>query len=905
MRQGLRQINRLVREMAATRYRPVLVRPGDGSFYPEHLYLALEATQLGYWQLDLRTWELSASPQCKAEYGLDPSQDFALEIFMQYVHPEDRQRVREALQTAGPKAVEGDPNFSVEYRVYQADGQMRWQLSQGVVLLGPKGDPGQIVGVTLDISERKQLEITLAERERHHRQILEALPDLLLRLDRQGRCLEFKPPSHFSIPHPPAYYLGKTLEELFPDTGCTGGAEPIAQAIREHLELALATRQAQEIEYPCPEGSPQPQYRQARIVPFGEDQVLVIIRNITPRKQAELKLERQLQRERLFNQLIQAINASLDLPTLFDVAVRGVGSVLQAARVTLYQYLPAEAVWVGVANYRGLDSLPSTLNRRIPDEDKFTVIRHLKSLQTFHVSDPEDLSDPSQALRIFRQERQRYQLGPWLVIPVACQGKVWGGLSLRRLTSDPDWQTDEIEFAKAIGEHLAVAIQQAELYQKLQQTNAELDYQVRVRNAELRQAYAYEALLQLITEEIRSTLDEQKILETVARELALSLNLSNCAIALYDPERQVSVLAVDYWAGEGIRRFPLEIPFADFAHVLRQLRSGQLCQLSNFHHPCWPNYDRYTLIIAPICDKKDLTAQDEELLVLGDICGSRPPGQIFTEREQQLIQRVAGQCAIAIRQARLYQTIQRQVQQLQELNQLKDEFLHMVSHEMRTPLTNMKLAIGFLSKANLTERERRYLQILEMETSRELELINDLLELQAIESGNKALRLTCLSPQEWIPNLCEPFRLRAAQQGQQFQVEWEPDLSPLYTDESLLSRVVGELLNNACKYTPTGEGIYLSVNQANSNGRPGWLITVRNTGVEIPAEALPRLFEKFYRLPQLDCRHAGGTGLGLSLAQKAVELLQGSLWVESHSRQVRVQVWCPHQGSLSETQNRA
>lgn len=95
------------------------------------------------------------------------------------------------------------------------------------------------------------------------------------------------------------------------------------------------------------------------------------------------------------------------------------------------------------------------------------------------------------------------------------------------------------------------------------------------------------------------------------------------------------------------------------------------------------------------------------------------------------------------------------------------------------------------------------------------------------------------------------------------------------------------------------------MSQANSNGRPGWLITVRNTGAEIPAEALPRLFERFYRIPQLDCRNAGGTGLGLSLVQKAVELMGGSLRVESHSRQVMVQVWCPHQGSLSETPSKA
>ncbi len=886
--------------MSSSPYRLVPVQAGDHRFYPDHLHLALEATQLGYWQVDLRTWQLSTSPQCKAKYGWDPDQDFTLEMFLDCIYPEDRERVIKAFHAVS----HSDPNFSVEYRCYWADQRLRWNLSVGIALADRQGKPQQIVGVTLDISERKQLEAALAEQERHYRQILETIPDMLFRLDRQGKCLEFKPPTHFSTLHPADFYLGKTPQELFPT--------PYAEAILEHLERAFLTQQVQEMEYLWAGSSPQPQYRQARFVPFAEDEMLVIVRDITSRKQTELRLQQRIERERLLNQLVQAINTSLDLSTLFDVAVREVGQVLGAARVTLYQYLPTEAVWVGIASHSQSPDLPSTWNLRVPDSSEFVVIDHLKRLQIFCVQDPEQVSDSSPTFQIALQEKQNHQLGPWLVIPMvlrtshsekAHEGHLWGGLSLRRLTTDPDWQPDEIELATAISDHLVVAIQQAELYQKLQHTNAELDYQVRVRNAEIQQAYDYEALLQVITEEIRTSLDEQQILETVAQELAMSLNLSNCAIALHDPERQVSVLAVDYLAGQGIRRFPLEIPFADFADVINQLSRGQICHFSNFHHPSWPNHDRYTLIIAPIYDDGEPTRRDEEPPVLGDICGSRPPGQVFTEREQRLIHRVASQCAIAIRQARFYQTIQQQVQQLQTLNQLKDEFLHMVSHEMRTPLTNMKLAIGFLSKANLTEREKRYLQILEMETNREIDLINDLLELQAIESGNKALKLSCLSPQEWIEDLAAPFLMRATEQGQHFQVQIDPGLLPIYTDENLLSRVVSELLNNACKYTPDGENIYLRVNQAIQNGSLGWLIMVRNTGVEIPTEALPHLFEKFYRVTQLDRRNVGGTGLGLPLAQKAVALLHGSLTVESHSKQVIFHVWCPHQDSLLEIQN--
>ncbi len=871
-------------ELSSSRWVPV--QGGDAGFNRDYLHLSLEGTQLGYWQLDLRTWQLTASPQCKAKYGRDPSEEFTLEMFLDCVHPEDRDRVLQALTAVS----RSNPNCSVEYRSYWADQQLHWNLSVGIALADEEGEPQQLVGVTLDISERKRLEAALAQQERHYRQILETIPDMLFRLDRQGRCLEFKPPSCSSSPHPPDCCVGKLLSDLFP--------APWAEAICQHLQLAFETQQVQEMEYLEAESSPHPRYWQARFVPFAEGEMLVIVRDITSHKQVQLKLQQQIERERLLNQLARAINAAVDLPTLFQVTLCSARQVLRAARVSLYQYRPAEGVWVGVASDGDFETLPSTGNWRVPDSKDSVVMDHLKRLQVFCVQDPEEVADTSPLTEGVLPEKQDHQLGPWLVVPVAHQGRLWGGLSLRRWMTDPGWESEDIELATAISDHLAVAIQQAELYQQLQHTNAELDYQVRVRNAELREAYDYEALLQLITEEIRASLDEQQILETVAQELAQSLNLSNCAIALYDPERQVSVVVVEYSEGEGIRRIPVEIPFGDFADLFHQLQRGQVCHFSHFHHPCWPTHDCSTLLMVPIWDSRDPDQLDRTPQVLGHICGARPPGQVFTEREQRLITRVASQCAIAIRQARFHQTIQQQVQQLQALNQLKDEFLHMVSHEMRTPLTNMKLAIGFLSKANLTEQEKRYLQILEMETNREIDLINELLELQAIESGKKDLKVSSISPQAWIHEISAPFMLRAAEQRQQFHVQLDPGLLPLDTDESLLSRVVSELLNNACKYTPPEQEIALQVSQAFQKGTPGWLITVRNTGVEIPAEALPHLFEKFYRVTHLDQRKVGGTGLGLPLAQKAVELLQGSLTVESHSQQVIFRLWCPHQGSL-------
>ncbi|MEN9238199.1 MAG: GAF domain-containing protein, partial [Thermostichus sp. DG_1_6_bins_120] len=732
--------------------------PDRVPFHP-HLYLALEAVQLGYWQLDLHSRQLTISPQCRAQYGWDPDQNITLAMLLERIHPEDREQVSKAVGAVNRLNL----NFAVEYRVYLQDRQWCWKLSRGVALTDLEGEPCQIVGVTIDISDRKQL---------------------------------------------------------------------------------------------------------------------------------ELQLQQRMEREKLLNQMVRAIQSSLELPTLFEMAMRGARQVLQAAQATLYQYLPEAEKWVGLAGDGEWVDLPRILNFQAPEGSR--VIDHLQRQQVFCLPTLAQAtnSSPGPGVESTPTGDREDRLGPWLVVPIAHQGQLWGGLSLRRLTTDPAYQPDEIELAVAFADHLGVAIQQAELYRRLQQTNAELTYQLQVRNREIQQAYDYEVLLQLITEEIRTSLDEQKILETAAQELATSLNLCNCAISLYDFERQVSVLAVDYLANKGIRRFPLEIPFAEFTDILNQLRQGEVCHFSNFHHRYWPNHDRYTLLIVPICDPVNPTEADGQLL--GEICGSRPPGWVFTRREQSLIKGVASHLAIGICQARLYKTIQQQVQQLQDLNQLKDEFLHMVSHEMRTPLTNMKLATSFLSRANLTEQEKRYLQILQTETQREIDLVNDLLDLQAIESGSKTVILSCLSCQEFIEKISAPFLLRAREQGQYFQVQLDPGLQPIRTDEGLLSRVVNELLNNACKYTPVGEAIQLRVEQTVQNGTSGWLITVRNTGVEIPAEALPRLFDKFYRVTHLDRRNVGGTGLGLPLARKAMELLKGSLTVESSQNQVVFYVWCPY-----------
>ncbi|XGV99679.1 MAG: response regulator [Leptolyngbya sp. BL-A-14] len=244
--------------------------------------------------------------------------------------------------------------------------------------------------------------------------------------------------------------------------------------------------------------------------------------------------------------------------------------------------------------------------------------------------------------------------------------------------------------------------------------------------------------------------------------------------------------------------------------------------------------------------------------------------------------------------------LEAQMAELQAINQLKDDFLNTVSHELRTPLTNIKMAIRML-EINLGQRgyitpvsnddgnpTARYLNILSDQCNRQLHLVNDLLDLQRLNAEDYAIDLSTIYLQSWLPKLVEDFRERARIQQQDLQINLAPELPPIVTHASSFGRVLTELLNNALKYTPGNERIELTIQFL--EGVPSstvqmMQVQVSNSGVEIPATELTRIFDQFYRIPGADLWRQGGTGLGLTLVKKLINRLGGSIQVTSEQKQ--------------------
>jgi signal transduction histidine kinase len=455
----------------------------------------------------------------------------------------------------------------------------------------------------------------------------------------------------------------------------------------------------------------------------------------------------------------------------------------------------------------------------------------------------------------------------------------------------------DIDLMVELVTQVELAIQQAELYQQVQLLNSELACQVDLRTAELQIALQFESLLKRITDKVRDSLDEAHILQTAVDELAAGLPIQVCDVAIYTLKQRFSTIryeSIDSGVPSGVGQ---TVSMDQNCEVYQQLLQGQYVLFNTIQPveltPRSVEHD-YTILACPIQNEQE---------VIGDLWLFKKLPDSFTSLEIRLVQQVANQCGIALRQSHLYQAAQTQIQQLQRLNQLKDDFISTVSHELRTPLSSMKLAIHLLTLSQkqdpFTPKQQQYLQMLEQECSREIALVNDILDFTKLENKTYELRLSTIELASWLSNLCSSFALHAQTQQQDFVLSpVDPSLC-LRTDSTCLTRILSELLNNACKYTDQGGQIQIKAlfqdPELESEDRSGILFTVNNTA-HIPEQELSHLFDKFYRVPQADRWQRGGTGLGLALVEQMVQVLQGQIQVTSQNGWTSFRIWIPNMG---------
>ncbi len=732
--------------------------------------------------------------------------------------------------------------------------------------------------------QQEQAEARVQEVSQELHAIFMALPDLFFRLSMDGTILDYITCQPENLYRSPDQLLGRKVPDVLP--------YPVNQLFANAIQQVLDTHQMVQVDYELPMVQGEQSF-EARIFEVPTHQLMMVVRNITKRKQieierqrTELALRRRIESEQALHRVVQAIRNSLDLNDIFPTAVYEIGQLIGSDRAEICRYLADESTWSTVAVYRRSPDLPESLGLAIPDRGHW-IGQRLQQLELVQIGEMQ-ISDIAgcDLLSDSATNQETDYPGTWLIVPLQVGTVVWGALSLNFIQPDRQWQPQEIEVIRTLADQLAIAIQQSQLYQQVQHYNLELEAQVRQRTAELQRLLEFEARLKRITDQVRDSLDEDKILQTAVHELGMGLGVECCNAAIYNHDLSRFTITHEYTLTlPACQGQEFQVDQGMVSQIVQQLSHGyhcQFCFIQPDHYRPW--IEHYTILACPLVD-------DQGQLV-GDLWLYKQRDDCFNEQEIRLVEQVANQCAIALRQSRLYQTAQAQVEELERVNHLKDDFLSTVSHELRTPMANIKMAAQMLeimvfrdqttdpvvpSFPALTQASR-YFQILKDECQRETELINDLLDLSRLDANVEPILPSTMELQTWLPYIAEPFQERMQQQGQLFSVAAAADLPPFTTDYSYLTRILSELLHNACKYTPQGEAIRVSAQWLTNQQMQ---IQVSNSGVQIPDDELCRVFDKFYRVPSNDPWKHGGTGLGLTLVQKLVEYLQGEITVAS------------------------
>jgi signal transduction histidine kinase len=254
--------------------------------------------------------------------------------------------------------------------------------------------------------------------------------------------------------------------------------------------------------------------------------------------------------------------------------------------------------------------------------------------------------------------------------------------------------------------------------------------------------------------------------------------------------------------------------------------------------------------------------------------------QPFSSKQVALLQSFADQAVIAIENVRLFKELEAANRGLEAASHHKSEFLANMSHELRTPLNAV---IGFSEVllqrmfGELNDKQDEYLKDIYASGQHLLSLINDILDLSKIEAGRMELTPAPFHLPSVLENAVTLVRERAARHGITLQVDLDPQLGELVGDERKVKQALLNLLSNAVKFTP--EGGHIGLKAGRKNGLVE--IAVTDTGIGIAPEDQAAIFEEFRQVGSDETRKQEGTGLGLTLAKKFVELHGGKIWVQS------------------------
>jgi CheY-like chemotaxis protein len=624
---------------------------------------------------------------------------------------------------------------------------------------------------------------------------------------------------------------------------------------------------------------------------------------IKVRKQAEETLREYADRLASLREIDQAILEAQSPQAIAQAALHNIGNLIPCQRASIITFdFEAHELTI-LATYVNKSSEFKT-NMRLP-LNRFSITEELKQGQVSVVEDIVSLAHKSPMLQALLAKGIRSTIR----VPLFSQGALIGCLNLG--ASKPGlFTTTHIEIAREVANQVAVASQQAGLYEEVQRQAASLAQRVselqRTQAAERKQRELAETLRE-VSRVVNSSLEREKVLPVILAQLARVIEYDSASVMLLSDE------ALDIVARRSFRTEHVLLTLRKFEilpHV-QQVLEGCLPLIipDTTAHPSWVHLPNTEYIACWL--GVPLLVQDR---VIGLLNLNKEQAGFYSERHAELAVTFANQAAIAVKNARLFEQAQQEIKErlraeaalseeramlaqrvterTEELSaanaelsravRAKDEFLASMSHELRTPLNAILGQAELIQEGvhgPLTPRQLKGLRTIEESGRHLLALINDILEVAKIEADKIELEIYPMS----VRAVCQASLRLIKELAHKKQLKLFSTLDSIVTtllaDERRLKQILINLLSNAVKFTPAGGQIGLEVK--GDVAQEAVHFTVWDTGIGIAEEDMQRLFQRFVQVDSSLSRQDSGTGLGLALVRHLTEMHGGGIRVES------------------------
>ncbi|MBW4518295.1 MAG: GAF domain-containing protein [Scytolyngbya sp. HA4215-MV1] len=612
---------------------------------------------------------------------------------------------------------------------------------------------------------------------------------------------------------------------------------------------------------------------------------VVLIQDITDRKQAETEREQLLVREQAAREAAETaeqrakflVKASTTLTSSLDYEYT-IKSVAQAV-------VPMLADWCAVDILKEdgtLERLATThvdpakvqwgmdLHRRYPPDLNAPrgIAQVLRTGQSEHyptISDEQIVTAArdDEHLRILRA----IGLRSVMLIPLNARGRTLGVISFVSAESEYSYSLDDLSLAEELARRAAIALDNARLYQAAQQAQQAAE-RTAVRISRL----------QMVTAALSESLTPEQVAEVIVEQSMATLETAAALVVLVSNERTELeiVKSVGYSADliESWRRFSinLDVPLAE------AIRTGEpiwaetvLERIARYPHLA-EVYNRYNFkswIAIPLV---------AEGTSVGGMLLSFQEFKLLSQDDREFTLAVSRQCAQAIVRAQLYKAEQQARAEAERANRIKDEFLAVLSHELRSPLNPILGWTKLLQTRQFDQSAtQRALETIERNAKLQTQLIDDLLDISRILRGKMMLNVCEVNLVTVIDAAIETVHLSAAAKNIEIQKVVIGNIGLISGDSGRLQQVMWNLLSNAVKFTPAGGHIDICLERVGIQAQ----IQVRDTGKGISSEFLPYVFEYFRQEDGTTTRKFGGLGLGLAIVRYFTELHGGTVKAES------------------------